>query len=266
MKNLVFCCMILMVFIIACEKTTSPGIESKIFGTVLGPDGNPVENAKILVNFYIDSNYPIWNKKELNENSYLTIKDSLKSDPPPPPPVNYGIQQNCPNPFTSLTQIQFCLENACIGSLWIEDMFRNEIKILIENEFFNCDNEYSINWNGKNNDGNNIQNRIYKVLLETDYDTYKDTLFVFKDYNEFSYEDIAPLCMSDNSGELTIHSDELPLNYVGEQYDENGNHVGEFNVTPYVDIWAFHPNYDAVHVDSMLVESGKDVHVLLEFE
>lgn len=263
MKNLVFCCMILMVFIIACEKTTSPGIESKIFGTVLGPDGNPVENAKILVNFHIDSEYPIGSKyqngQKINEY-YKAINDSIV------PPINYGLYPNCPNPFSYMTGIWFCLDNASSISLCIEDILDNEIKQLVDGQVCHADLIYSIQWDGKNCDDENIQNGIYEALLITENKEYSDTLFVLMDYSDFSYEDITPLFVSDLSGGFSIQSNDLPLNYIGDQYDENGNPVGEFNVTPYVDIWAFHPNYDAVHVDSMLVESGKDVHVLLEFE
>jgi len=263
MKKIVFYCVVLLAIVTGCGKATSPGNDSVIYGTVLDTEGNPVENAKILVNFHIDSDYPIESKfifDQLIDKVHKAVDDSII------PPINYGIQQNCPNPFTSITQICFCLENSSIGSLWGEDMLGNEIEILIENQIFISDQSYCINWNGKDNDENNIQNGLYKVLLDTDYESYIDTLFVYKDYTEFIYEYITSLCMSNNSGEFTIQSDDLSLNYVGDQYDENGNPVGDFTVTPYIDIWAFHPDYNAVHIDSLEVKSGKDVHVSLSFE
>lgn len=262
MKNLVFCCMILMVFIIACEKTTSPGIESKIFGTILDPDGNPVADAKILVNFNIDSEYPIKRENCILVNNNNAIKDTVDPGPQDPPS---SIMGNFPNPFTSTTIIVFQLGTYCTISVSIEDNFDNEVKTIIDNQLYPV-GENLATWNGKNNENNVIQNGAYKILLLAEEELYEDTLFIFKDYNEFSYEDIAPLCMSDNSGEFTIQSVDLPLNYVGEQYDEEGCTYSDFSVTPYIDIWAFHPNYDAVHVDSILVESGKDIHVSLSFE
>jgi hypothetical protein len=254
MKKIVCYCIVLLAIIAGCEQSTSPGINSKIYGNVLDPDGNPVENAKILVNFNIDSEYPI------GKNAINTSKGI---DDPPIPEVN--IIGNFPNPFNASTVIVFQLCAYCTISVRIEDNFDNEVKTIADSLL--CPPGGScLAWDGMNNDNKYIQNGAYNVVLSVENENYFDTLFVFKDYNEFSYDHITHLCVSDLSGEFSIQSNDLPLNYIGEQYDENGNHVGEFNVTPYVDIWAFHPNYNSVHVDSILVESGKDVHVLLEFE
>lgn len=86
-----------------------------------------------------------------------------------------------------------------------------------------------------------------------------------KDYNDFSYDKIVPLTTSE-AGHFTLYTQDLPLNYIGDYFDPQGCNPGTFSVTSYIDIWAFHPYYNAVHVDSILVESGKDLHVSLSFE
>ena len=269
MKKFLFCCIILFVFIVGCERSTSPDVQSKIHGTVLDTNGNPVADAKILVNFNVDCDYPIGSMKGMGKKYNYTIKDSFIPGPPPPPPINYGIQ-NCPNPFTNLTRISFCLENSGIGSLWIEDFLGEGIDSLINNELFMADEFYSVNWNGENNDDNNIQNGLYIIALSIDTSTkkkvYTDSLFIFKDYNEFNYEEITTLYKTNQAGRFTIYTQDLPLYHIGDCYDSDGTHLGDFSVTPYIDIWAFHPDYALVHVDSILIESGKDINVSLSFE
>ena len=271
MKKIIISCMILFVFIIGCERATSPGVNSKIQGTVLDHDGNPVADAKILMNFNIDCDYPIGGKNEIVQiiNKYSQrVDDPLLDppDPPPPPPVDYGLNPNFPNPFMYITRIGFCLENSGIGSLWIEDMFSNEIQVLIENQIFEQDESYCIDWNGKNNDNMVIQNGLYKILLTVGDEAFCDSLFVFKDYNDFTYDNITPLSITNDAGNFTIYIQDLPLNYVGDHYDCDGNLLGDFTVSSYIDIWAFHADYSPVHIDSLLVESGQVIDVLLTFE
>ncbi|MDP8315620.1 MAG: hypothetical protein RAP70_11215 [Candidatus Celaenobacter antarcticus] len=261
MKKIVCFCVLLLAIVTGCGQATSPGSTSEIYGTVLDADGNPIENAKILVNFHIDSEYPIGEKFE---NNLFDLNNEIKGVDDPPMPV-FEILGNYPNPFTNSTCIAFSLGINCTISVYIEDNSNQIVKTIIDSQLCSA-GITEFNWNGKDNDNNIIKNGLEKVIFYIEDEIYSHTCFAFLDCNEVFYEDISPLCMSDYSGEFTIQSDDLPLNYVGDQYDENGNPVGDFTVTPYIDIWAFHPDYNAVHVDSIFVESGKDIHVSLSFE
>lgn len=261
MRRIIIFCMILFVFIVGCEKATSPGIQSKIKGTVLDPSGNPIVDAKILVNFNIDCDYPIGRTSGLLKKNF-TIIDSIDPGPPIPPTSILG---NYPNPFTSTTVIVLQIGSPCTISVWIEDNFDNEVKTIFADQ--SCQAGYShVVWNGKNNDNDNIQNGLYKMLLSAEDEYYCDTLFVFKDYEDFTYDNITPLSTTNAAGHFTIYTHDLPLNYVGDYFDTEGCNPGDFSVTPYIDIWAFHPDYSPVHIDSVLVESGKDMNVSLTFE
>ncbi len=254
--------MILFVFIVGCEKATSPGIASKINGTVHDPSGNPVADAKILVNFNIDCDYPIGSKNGFLKNNF-TVRDSVDPDPPIPPTSILG---NYPNPFTNSTTIIFQLGSPCTISVWIEDNFYNEVKTILANQSCQAGHGQVV-WNGKNNDNNNFQNGAYKVMLYAKDELFCDTLFVFKDYNDFTYNTTTPLRTTNNAGQFKkIYSQDLPLYYVGDYFDPEGCNLGSFSVTPYIDIWAFHPDYSPVHIDSVLVESGHDINVTLTFE
>ncbi|MDP8226026.1 MAG: hypothetical protein P9L89_00055 [Candidatus Celaenobacter polaris] len=253
--------MILFVFIVGCEKSTSPGIASKINGTVHDPSGNPVADAKILVNFHIDSEYPIESKDEIDQ---FINKDSKGVDDPPG--YDTTVFGNYPNPFSSITTIVFQLGSSCMLSLSIESLRSEEIVRIIDNDSLAAHAMYSVAWDGKNNDNKNIQNGAYKVVLHAGDETCDDSLFIFKDYKDFIYETISPLSTSDAAGHFTIFTQDLPLNYVGDHYDIDGCLVGDFSVTPYIDIWAFHADYAPVHIDSVLIESGHDINVTLTFE
>jgi len=260
MKKIIIFCMILFIFIVGCEKATSPGVNSKIQGTVLDHDGNPVADAKILVNFNIDCDYPIGSKYEIVQ---IMNKDSKGVDDPPG--FDTKLYNNCPNPFTNETSINFFLRTTCSISIWIEDMYGDDIKNFLNNEIREH-GYYVISWNGKNGDNQNIQNGLYKMMLYAEDEYYCDTLFVFKDYNDFIYDDITPLSTTNDAGQFTIYSQDLPLYYVGDYFDPEGCNPGDFSVTPYIDFWAFHQDYSPVHIDSLLVESGKNINVSLTFE
>lgn len=263
MRKIIISCMIIFIFIVGCEKATSPGVNSKIQGTVLDPDGNRVADAKILVNFNIDCDYPIGCKSGMDLNQYINpVPDSVDPGPPIPPTDILG---NYPNPFTNSTVIVFQLGTQCTISICIEDNFDNEVKTILDNQ--SCCAGYSqVAWNGKNNENNNIQNGLYKIMLSTEDEVYIDSLFIFKDYNEFNYEEITTIYKTNQVGQFTIIIQDLPLNYVGDYFDTEGCNPGSFSVTPYIDIWAFHRDYSPVHIDSLLVESGQVIDVTLTFE
>ncbi len=264
MRKIIIFCMILFVFIVGCEKSTSPGIASKINGTVHDPSGNPVADAKILVNFNIDCDYPIKSKNglfELQNKNICSDPDAVDD----PPWFETKLYNNYPNPFTNVTSINFCLGTTCSISVWIEDNFDNEVKTILANQ--SCQAGHSqVVWNGKNNDNKNFQNGTSKVMLYAKDELFCDTLFVFKDYNDFTYNTTTPLRTTNNAGQFTIYSQDLPLNYVGDYFDPEGCNPGDFSVTPYIDIWAFHADYASVHIDSVLIESGHDINVTLTFE
>ncbi|MCD6328993.1 MAG: hypothetical protein J7M10_01355 [Candidatus Cloacimonetes bacterium] len=262
MRKIVCYCVLLLAVIAGCGKATSPGNESKINGTVLDPDGNRVADTKILVNFNIDCDYPIGFKNGLLKlQNICSDLDSIDD----PPWLETKLYKNYPNPFTNATSVNFCLGTTCSISIWIEDMYGDDIKNFLNNEIREH-GFYVIIWNGKNNDNSNFQNGLYKMLLSAEDEYYCDTLFVFKDYNDFIYDDIAPLCLSNDAGQFTIYSQDLSLYYVGDYFDPEGCNPGDFSVTPYIDIWAFHQDYEAVHVDSILVESGHDINITLTFK
>jgi len=134
----------------------------------------------------------------------------------------------------------------CTISVYIEDNSNQIVKTIIDSQLCSA-GITEFNWNGKDNDNNIIKNGLEKVIFYIEDEIYSHTCFAFLDCNEVFYEDISPLCMSDYSGEFTIQSDDLPLNYVGDQYDENGNPVGDF--------YCLHPTSI----------SGHSIHIIMLF-
>jgi len=170
MKKFLFCCMILFVFIVGCERATSPGVNSKIQGTVLNPSGNPVADAKISVNFNIDCDYPIRNKKGLLKFKHtFTDSDSIND----PPQVETNLWDNFPNPFTSTTTITFSLGSSCLVFLYAQYLHADEIISLI-NDSLPAQIQYSFCWDGENNDNKNIQNGLYKIFLTAEDEVFCD--------------------------------------------------------------------------------------------
>ena len=186
--------------------------------------------------------------------------------PPPTPPVDIGMKYNSPNPFRSITTLRFCLENYGYGSIWIEDISKNVIKILASNLLYYQYVDYCIQWNGKDNDNKEVRSGHYTAVVENDYEQYSREIFLLRDHSTTSYDEIDPLFSTNEHGHFIFYTDELPFDYTGMACDENGNLLGDFSISPYIDIWAFHQDYSPVHIDSLLVESGKNINVSLTFE
>jgi len=82
-------------------------------------------------------------------------------------PKSFSLSQNYPNPFNPTTNISFTLPTKSFVKLRIYSILGSEIKELI-NSNFEAGN-YSIVWDGKNNEGNKVSSGIYLYKFESEY-------------------------------------------------------------------------------------------------
>ncbi|MEO8398429.1 MAG: FlgD immunoglobulin-like domain containing protein, partial [Ignavibacteriaceae bacterium] len=79
---------------------------------------------------------------------------------------SFQLYQNFPNPFNPATTIKFSIQKKQFIKLRIFDLLGREIKTLIDEE--KESGTYSIEWNGKNNEGNHAASGIYLIKLDSE--------------------------------------------------------------------------------------------------
>jgi len=80
-------------------------------------------------------------------------------------PENYYLSQNYPNPFNPSTKISFSIPNNSYVKLTIYDLNGKEINRLTKNSSYSA-GTYTIEWNGKDDNGNNVSSGLYFYRLE----------------------------------------------------------------------------------------------------
>lgn len=86
-------------------------------------------------------------------------------------PTNYALKNPFPNPFNPITQIQFDVPEQNIINLSIFDLNGKLVKVLTSKEYMQ--GRYYLNWNAKNDYGQDIPSGMYFVRLSSD--SYSDT-------------------------------------------------------------------------------------------
>ena len=81
---------------------------------------------------------------------------------------DYKFMQNYPNPFTSSTNIAYKIEFPSHVEIRIYNILGQEIKTLISKEAI--PNEYTILWNGENNEGKSISSGVYIYVMFINYE------------------------------------------------------------------------------------------------
>ena len=108
--------------------------------------------------------------KYLNPNtelfSYLLIQDSvsLVTDDNFGVPDKFNLSQNFPNPFNASTQVKVILKEHSFIKLTIYNLLGKEVNILLDTQL--PAGEYSIEWDGKNSDGNILNSGVYFIRMK----------------------------------------------------------------------------------------------------
>ena len=98
------------------------------------------------------------NEDEPDEEKEITHNDTENM------PTSFSLYQNFPNPFNPQTTIQFSIPNQSNVALEIYDIAGKKVKTLI-NERLDT-GFYTINWDGKNEYGENVSSGIYFYILK----------------------------------------------------------------------------------------------------
>ena len=99
--------------------------------------------------------------------SYILIQDTMTSgiDEDLAKPDKFNLSQNYPNPFNPATQIKVTVKEQSNIKVAVYNILGKEIKLLL-NENLPA-GEYTIQWDGKDNEGNNLAGGVYFIQMIT---------------------------------------------------------------------------------------------------
>lgn len=122
-------------------------------------DGDPLYYVVSAVYDSHESNFS-------NEVAVLDYPSHIDSDKWSNAPSHYALEQNYPNPFNPNTTITYQVPQASYVNLSIYDVSGKLIKTIVDGE--TSPGNYSVNWNGKDDNGDAVSSGIYLYRLHTD--------------------------------------------------------------------------------------------------
>jgi hypothetical protein len=97
----------------------------------------------------------------LRQNFITEVENDLTNQMP-----KYSILNSYPNPFNPSTKINFAIPEASSVKIKVYDILGTEIKTLFDNKI--SAGEYSISWNGTDNNGKILNSGVYLITMEAE--------------------------------------------------------------------------------------------------
>lgn len=95
----------------------------------------------------------------------LPEPETNKSEPVPQLPTSFALEQNYPNPFNAETEIKYQLPEKCRVTLSIFNLMGQKIRTLVQR--FQNPGNYTVRWDGRDEQGAEISSAVYIYYLET---------------------------------------------------------------------------------------------------
>jgi hypothetical protein len=106
--------------------------------------------------------------------SYILVQDTITSlsDNGLQILYKFDLSQNYPNPFNPSTQIKVTVKEQTNIQVFVYNILGKEIKLLLNENL--PTGEYTIQWDGKDNDGNYLSGGVYFIQMKAD--TFQKTI------------------------------------------------------------------------------------------
>ena len=92
-------------------------------------------------------------------------------------PLQFGLNNNYPNPFNPATTVNYTIAQPCNVSLIIYNMLGQKVKILV-NKFQNGAGKYTVHWNGRDDRGKELPSGLYVATLRAG--NYRKSIKILK--------------------------------------------------------------------------------------
>ncbi len=193
----------------SCNSTSEPDLLPVLQGQVLDQQGEPVSGAMIEVEYFLDTDTGYMPKRQRSEINLL---------------------------------IRFSVAQAGPVRVWITGLESEDTLRVLMEDFVNAGN-YTVIWDGTDQDGYGVINQFYRSHVATDGIVGTDTVFINRDYYDYVGSDLLTFyTLSDADGEFTISQEKLAvMKDIGIQLvDELGNSLDTVKLSREVRIWALH--------------------------
>ncbi len=115
-----------------------------------------------------------WNVANITVGSATNVKNDeplIKKE--------FALHQNYPNPFNPATNIKYDLPTYSTVSLEIFNILGQKVRTLIDHQFMNP-GSYTMQWNGKDDEGNQVASGEYIYKIQTDHFTDSKKMLLLK--------------------------------------------------------------------------------------
>lgn len=97
----------------------------------------------------------------LTLNIYATVTNGIKEEGGLP--TSFGLQQNYPNPFNPTTNVKFSIPEKSNVEIAVFDMLGRKVRTLVSENL--GANVYSVEWNGRNDNGTSLASGVYNIRM-----------------------------------------------------------------------------------------------------
>lgn len=203
--------MILMSFLavaclVACDDSTGPEpTDSTLRGQVVNTLGEPVAGATVVLQYEVD------------------------------PPIGSAFDKPA-------TTIQFDLPETGPVTLWISSFCDGDtVRMILDGEL--PPGQHAVVWDGEDDAGRTMPDGVYWYhVVWADGENTQPMILLHLGYGDLAEDAVlAPLVVTDTQGRFALSQTCLPLDFVHEALDEEGEHLTTYTVTRSVRVWAYDP-------------------------
>jgi hypothetical protein len=138
---------------------TWPTISNPQIGSLILQDG--LGGILVNTNMLTAQSQVVSNSLLLTLNIYATVTNRVKEEGGLP--TSFGLQQNYPNPFNPTTNLKFSVPEKSDVEIAVFDMLGRKISTLVSENL--AANVYSVEWNGRNDNGTALASGVYNIRM-----------------------------------------------------------------------------------------------------
>jgi hypothetical protein len=208
-----------------CDDGTDP-VNSRIRGTVLDAQGDPLAGAAVLISYR-------------------------------PTFAPYLV------PAKPQTRILFDLPEGTVEAIWLEDYCGQRIRTVCDGD---CGGAGSMAiWDGRNDEGRRVVDGVYFASVQTADSLLVHDLVLISEYEDWDPDTDEAHAFTDALGRFEIPQRCLPFGHVTEARDEYGEIEDSIEVARWIELVAVHPGGGQARSDSVYVDARRGASAEVSF-
>ena len=220
-------------FLISCQTATDPQQQPVLTGTVLDPQGNPVSDAMVELEYYLAGSSSL-TKPKLSQVNII---------------------------------IRFAVSQAGPVKVWISRYAKDDTVRVLKNETAMAGN-YMLLWDGRDQAGMRVINQIYQSHIAYNGEITTGNLLVNTGYSgDEDPDSTACYTVTDGEGKFEVASEDIACvqNVDIPQTDESGNKLGMVKLSSEIRVWVLHHAHGITVSQKLIFKENVPTEVVLHY-